>query len=201
VAKHDHTHRVDTGTPVALGPVIVAGTSDQVARADHVHPYPTAVEIGADPAGSATAALNDAYSYTDGQLSGHEGAADPHTGYQKESEKAAANGYASLDATGKVPASQLPPMTSRVIQTISANTTLGAVASTDYVYLCSAALTATLPTAVGNTNRYTVKRTGTGTVTIDTTSSQTIDGATTFAIGVQYQSVDLISDGANWSVI
>ncbi len=32
----------------------------------------------------------------------HEGAADPHTGYQKESEKGAASGYASLSAATKV---------------------------------------------------------------------------------------------------
>jgi len=134
-------------------------------------------------------------------VAAHVAAADPHTGYQKESEKGVANGYASLDATGKVPVAQLPPMNTRTIQKISTGTSLGAVAATDYVYLCSAALTATLPTAVGNTNRYTVKRTGTGTVTIATSASQTIDGASTFSLGVQYQSVDLVSDGANWSVI
>ena len=38
----------------------------------------------------------------------HEGAADPHAGYQKESEKAAANGYASLDASILVPIAQVP---------------------------------------------------------------------------------------------
>ena len=31
-------------------------------------------------------------------LAAHVAASDPHTGYQKESEKAAANGYASLDS-------------------------------------------------------------------------------------------------------
>ena len=40
-------------------------------------------------------------------LAAHVAAADPHPGYQKESEKGAANGYASLDGTGNVPASQL----------------------------------------------------------------------------------------------
>lgn len=47
-------------------------------------------------------------------LTTHEGAADPHTGYQKESEKAAANGYASLGADGKVPSAQLPAETGTV---------------------------------------------------------------------------------------
>lgn len=41
-------------------------------------------------------------------LSSHVAAADPHTGYQKESEKGSANGYASLDAAGLIPVSQLP---------------------------------------------------------------------------------------------
>jgi hypothetical protein len=90
----------------------------------------------------------------------------------------------------------------RTVLSISANTTLAAAALTDYVYGCTAALTATLPTAVGNTNRYTIKRTGTGVVTIATTGGQSIDGAGTFVMNVQYQSVDLVNDGANnWAVI
>jgi hypothetical protein len=42
----------------------------------------------------------------------HEAAADPHTGYQRESEKAAASGYASLDGSTKVPIAQIPTGTS-----------------------------------------------------------------------------------------
>lgn len=38
----------------------------------------------------------------------HASAADPHTGYQKESEKGAASGYASLGSDVKVPVAQLP---------------------------------------------------------------------------------------------
>lgn len=41
-------------------------------------------------------------------VSDHAALADPHTGYQKESEKAAASGYASLDASTKVPIAQIP---------------------------------------------------------------------------------------------
>jgi hypothetical protein len=41
-------------------------------------------------------------------VSAHEGAADPHVGYQKESEKGVADGYASLDSGGQVPAAQIP---------------------------------------------------------------------------------------------
>ena len=42
-----------------------------------------------------------------GAVASHEAASDPHTGYQKESEKGAANGYASLDGTTKVPTAEL----------------------------------------------------------------------------------------------
>lgn len=41
-------------------------------------------------------------------VSGHVAAADPHTQYQKESEKGQPNGYASLDASGQVPVAQIP---------------------------------------------------------------------------------------------
>lgn len=41
-------------------------------------------------------------------ISNHEAAADPHAGYQKESEKGAASGYASLDAATKIPIAQVP---------------------------------------------------------------------------------------------
>lgn len=41
-------------------------------------------------------------------VSAHEAAADPHTGYQKESEKGAANGYAPLGADSIVPNANLP---------------------------------------------------------------------------------------------
>jgi hypothetical protein len=56
---------------------------------------------------------------TDADLSGHVAAADPHTGYQRESEKGNANGYAGLDASGKVPAGQLPSPGSGLTQTVN----------------------------------------------------------------------------------
>jgi hypothetical protein len=40
-------------------------------------------------------------------LNGHIGGSDPHTQYQKETEKGAANGYAALDSNGRVPLAQL----------------------------------------------------------------------------------------------
>ena len=87
------------------------------------------------------------------------------------------------------------------INTVSVNTSAGSASSTDYVYLASGTINITLPTAVGNQNLYTIKNVGTGVITIDTTSSQTIDGSLTAPIRVQYLSLTIISDGANWNII
>ena len=87
----------------------------------------------------------------------------------------------------------------RSISSISTNTTAGATALTDYVYIITASCTLTLPTAVSNTNRYSVKNTHTANITIATTSSQTIDGTTTISIAKD-SAVDIISDGTNWRI-
>jgi spore maturation protein SpmA len=89
---------------------------------------------------------------------------------------------------------------SRSINSISTDTSAGSAASTDYVYICTAGLTLTLPTAASNTNRYSVKNNTASVVRIYTTSSQTIDGITFFNLNRQYQALDLMSDGSNWSV-
>lgn len=90
----------------------------------------------------------------------------------------------------------------RSIFTITTSTTAGSTASTDYVYIGATSdnINLTLPTAAGNTNRYTVKNSNIGTLTILTTSSQTIDGATAYALTKQYQAIDLLSDNTNWIV-
>jgi hypothetical protein len=87
------------------------------------------------------------------------------------------------------------------INIVSINTVAGSTPSTDYVYLASSTINITLPTAVGNQNLYIIKNVGTGVITINTTSSQTIDGSLTAPIRVQYLSLTLISDGANWNII
>lgn len=88
----------------------------------------------------------------------------------------------------------------RSINSISSPTTAGSTAGTDYVYLVSGTTTLTLPTAVGNSNLYNIKNVGTNTVTIATTSAQTIDGSTSITLPVQYTAVYLISDTANWNI-
>jgi hypothetical protein len=90
---------------------------------------------------------------------------------------------------------------SRTITSVATATTAGATTLTDYVYLVSGTTTLTLPTAVGNKNLYTVKNVDAGVVTVNTTSSQTIDGNLTSTLSAQYTSLGYISNGTNWNIV
>jgi len=89
------------------------------------------------------------------------------------------------------------------VTSITAATTLD---STSDVVLCegTSSYQVTLPTAVGITGRqYQIKKNSTSayTLTIGTTSSQTIDGNASIAVTTQYVTTRVISDGANWSLL
>lgn len=88
----------------------------------------------------------------------------------------------------------------RVISSVVVNTNAAAVALTDYVYLVSGTTTITMPTAVGNTNTYTIKNKGSAIVTVATSLAQTIDSSATLTINVPY-AYTLVSDGSNWFII
>ncbi len=87
-----------------------------------------------------------------------------------------------------------------VISAISTDTTAPEEPLTDYYYIVSGTTTLTLPNAVGNNNMYTVKNGGSETVTIATTSSQTLDGSLLAPI-TPNTSLSLISDNANWFIV
>jgi hypothetical protein len=90
---------------------------------------------------------------------------------------------------------------------LSTKTTTYTITVADSVILAdatSAAFTVNLPTAVGITGRqYTIKKidVSANAVTLDGNGSQTIDGATTRVLSTQYESVKVISDGANWFIV
>lgn len=85
-------------------------------------------------------------------------------------------------------------------------TTNYSLLTTDTVILgdsSAGAITFTLPTAVGNNGlRYYIKKidSTSNSVTIATTSSQTIDGELNQTLNISMSSVILISDGTNWYV-
>ena len=75
------------------------------------------------------------------------------------------------------------------------------IVATDRIVNCTGTWTATLPTAIGIAGQtFTVKNSGTGLITLATSSSQTIDGSATKTL-YRYDSITVASDGANWIVI
>lgn len=94
-----------------------------------------------------------------------------------------------------------------VRKAVTARTAAYTATATDHTIRCDAtsgAFDITLPTAVGITGRiYVVKKTdaSANAITVVTTSSQTIDGATNYSLPTQNKFVMLQSDGANWIII
>lgn len=77
------------------------------------------------------------------------------------------------------------------------------VDNTDCVVNCTAnTFTVTLPTAVGCEGQYfIIKNSGTGVITVDGNGAETIDGASNKILAVQYESMTIISNGANWIIV
>lgn len=107
------------------------------------------------------------------------------------------------DGTWATPAGGTGSGITRVISSPTGNVTAGNTANTDYVYLVNGSFTITLPSAVGNTNQYTIKHIGStsNTVTIASATATIDDSASPITIKVPYTSVTLISDGSNWYII
>lgn len=83
----------------------------------------------------------------------------------------------------------------------AAKTSSYTIGDNDYFIDCTSnSFTVTLPTAVGNAGQiYIIKNSGSGTITVDTTSSQTLDGQSTITLS-QYNSITVESNNSNWSI-
>jgi len=90
--------------------------------------------------------------------------------------------------------------TVRQIQTLTVSSQIGTLTGTDQVYLVNGGLQITLPTAVSDTNLYTIKNVGSSSVLINTVSAQTIDTQSTIIMPIQFTSVDIVSDNSNWNI-
>lgn len=85
---------------------------------------------------------------------------------------------------------------------VAKSTSYTATISDHTIEVTATGATITLPTAVGIYGReYVIKLTASGSATVATTSSQTIDGATTYSLSMQYKYVKVQSNGANWLII
>ena len=75
-------------------------------------------------------------------------------------------------------------------------------ANDSFILASGMTTTITLPTAINCQGQvYTIKRIGTSNITINTTSSQTIDGELTCILDYINMSIDVISDNSNWRII
>jgi hypothetical protein len=113
-------------------------------------------------------------------------------------------GNVGIGTTGPTSTLQVSGSIATKVSTKTSNYTVTTSDSFVLVNATSGAVTVTLPTSVGSDGRqYTIKKTDSTTnpVTVATTSSQTIDGASTYTLTTQFQLLNIISDGANWSVL
>lgn len=109
------------------------------------------------------------------------------------------DGDMSIGGTLTVTGSSIVPYN---IQSVSTSGNL--MTGVTLVTVGASSLTQTLPTAVGRKGQsFIVKRKGGGgsTLTVNTTSSQTIDGATSKSVASDNEVLHVVSDNSNWQVL
>lgn len=93
----------------------------------------------------------------------------------------------------------------KVIVAVSSLTYTATATSGTTILLCNTTsnnVTVNLPTAVGNTAVYEIKKiSSANSMIIDGFSTETVDGSPTITIVVENESLTLVSDNANWRVI
>lgn len=87
----------------------------------------------------------------------------------------------------------------RSINVVTTDTTAADSASTDYVYFVNAGIRLTLPTAVANTNLYTVKNTSSSSVLV--LAPEGIDGSASALMPTNFESLSFISNSSIWGVV
>ena len=117
----------------------------------------------------------------------------------------AADAVAVADALSLVTSLTTPKITNSgpLFETgVEVVTATGTVAATSLYVVLSGTDTYTLNLPAGATGRVLkFKKVGSsGTVTLDGNGAETIDGATTFAVGSQYMSFTLVWTGQEWSI-
>jgi hypothetical protein len=127
-------------------------------------------------------------------------------GYATSNEKLRIHSSGNIGVSTSTPTSTLH-VTGSVAGSITTKTANYTATATDYTIVCnntSGAITITLPAASGCSGRiYNIKKASAAlnNVVIDPNASETIDGAATRTLTVQYEGVLIQSDGSNWFVI
>lgn len=100
--------KADKATTVTAGAGLTGG-GDLSANRSVAVGAGTGITVNADDV-AVNRTTVDAWYEAAGAVAAHAIASDPHTEYQKESEKGAANGYAPLDANSLIPTTHIPPL-------------------------------------------------------------------------------------------
>jgi hypothetical protein len=122
------------------------------------------------------------------------------------------NNYAAQFIGGNVGIGTAAPVSTLDVQgslgfettSITGTTTLNQTHNVVLASDATGSFSITLPAAASNTGKtYYIKKTNSSanTITIDGNASETIDGATTLVLYVQYDAVRIVCDGSNWHVI
>jgi hypothetical protein len=110
----------------------------------------------------------------------------------------------SIVGTGSIPTLTSTQFTTQSFSALTtAKTANYTTAFNDYFIDCtSGTFTVTLQAAASYQGRVLIiKNSGAGTITVDGNGAETIDGATTYSLSVQYATVQIMSDGTNWKII
>ena len=205
---------IATGTGLTGGPITTTGTVSIANTTVTAGAYGDAATVGTftvNAQGQLTAAANASISIAPSQIN----AAIPNSGLANSSTTL---GNATLTLGGTTSTVGNLTLTNVTISsgtisnvTVTSNlvtkTSAYAATASDQTILGNAttgSFSVTLPTSVGITGKiYIVKKvdSSVNTVTIATTSAQTIDGAASKVLSYQYDGMQVQSDGANWVII
>ncbi len=190
-------------------------SSDVVATANNGSETTNFIDMGINGGGNTSGimgASNDGYLYNVGQnlLIGTGTAAKSlifMTGgtTQSSNERMRINGSGLVGIGNNNPTSTLT-VTGSTAYSVTTKTANYTATANDYTIICnnSGAITINLPAASGATGRvYVIKKISAAlnNVTIDPNSSETIDGASTRLLTLQYESVMIQCDGTSWYII
>jgi hypothetical protein len=184
----------------ALGSSASAGSSGLAADAKHVHPNTGVLTSGTAAGGSLSGTYPNPTVATNANLTG------PITSSGNATAVAAQTGTGSTFVMQASPTVTTPTLTTPTINGMLAS---AALKTTGYTLGASdsivganstSAITLTLPAVVAGTV-YTLINANTGVCTVATTSSQTINGATTFTLNSQYDYIQVVGISGSWYII
>jgi hypothetical protein len=151
--------------------------------------------VGANPSNNTTLSVSTAYALVVGDYVEVEV-------FQSSGGALTLNGFASNQDNPVFGMARVDTGSAGVLNVYKPNATASITAVNSLTIVQTSSTTQTLPTAAGVTGQSCIVKNASGVTatTIATTSSQTIDGASTYSLVASLSSVTLTSDGTNWQI-